>query len=139
MKKIAKQSFIAAAAIAGFIIGDGDANCQPYFTNSSPQAGAYQYNQNYAQPLQPSKTLSQQYQAGILAGAFAPSQWYLLTNTFPTNIFTTAPIVTANGSGPTSQSVCSTNVVTVVSSSPTNFILQCSVNNQTVYWEAIGH
>jgi hypothetical protein len=136
MKKILKQAAgVAAVILAGALV----ASAQPYFTNTSPQAGAYQYNQNYAQPLQPSKTLSQQYQAGILAGAFAPSQWYLLTNTFPTNIFTTAPIVTANGSGPTSQSVCSTNVVTVVSSSPTNFILQCSVNNQTVYWEAIGH
>lgn len=139
MKKIVKQSFIAAAAIAGFIIGGDAAKCQPYFTNSSPQTGAYQYNQSYAQPLQPSKTLAQQYQAGILAGSFTPSPWFFLTNTFPTNIYTTAPIINANGSGSASQAACATNIVTVLSVTPTNFVLQCSVSNQTVYWQAIGH
>jgi hypothetical protein len=139
MKNLLKYSLVTGVAMAAFIMSGSTAKCQPYFTNTSPQAGAYQYNQNYVQPLQPSVTLSKQYQAGVLAGAFAPAPWFLLTNTFPTNIYTTAPIVTANGSGPTSQTVCSTNVVTVVSVTPTNFVLQCSVSNQTVYWEAIGH
>jgi hypothetical protein len=136
MKKLLKHVASAAAAI---FAGALAASAQPYYTNSSPQSGAYQYNQNYAQPLQPSRTLAQQYQAGIQAGSFAPAPWFFLTNSFPTNIYTTAPIVTANGSGSASQTVCSTNVITIVSSSPTNFVLQCSVSNQIVYWEAIGH
>jgi len=138
MKTLLKHSLIAAAVMAAFIIGGRTAKCQPYFTNTSPQAGAYQYNQNYAQPLQPSKTLAQQYQAGVLAGSFAPSPWFFLTNTFPTNIYTTAPIITANGGGSTTALACETNVVTVYFSSPTNFILLCSVSNQVVYWQAIG-
>ena len=139
MKNLLKNSLIAAAILAALRLGDSTAKCQPYITNSSPQAGAYQYNQNWAQPLQPSLTLSKQYQAGILAGTFAPAPWFLLTNTFSTNLYTTAPVVTANGSGSASQAACATNVVTVVSTSITNFVLQCAVSNQTVYWTATGH
>jgi hypothetical protein len=139
MKKFLKNSLIVGMAVGAFIIGSKITRAQPYFTNNSPQSGAYQYNQNYVQPLQPSKTLAQQYQAGILAGSFAPAPWFFLTNSFPTNIYTTAPVITAIGSGSASQMVCSTNEVTVVSSSATNFILQCSVTNQTVYWESVGH
>ena len=136
MKKLFK---IGATAVATITTGAFFVSAQPYFTNNSPQSGAYQYNQNYSQPLQPGKTLAQQYQAGILAGSFAPAPWFFLTNSFPTNIYTTAPVITAIASGSASQMVCSTNEVTVVSSSATNFILQCSVTNQTVYWESIGH
>jgi hypothetical protein len=139
MKNLLKTFLFAGAALGALIIGSNIVMCQPYFTNSAPQSGAYQYNQNYAQPLQPGKTLAQQYQAGILAGSFAPAPWFFLTNSFPTNVYTTAPVITAIGSGSASQTVCSTNEVTVVSSSTTNFILQCSVTNQTVYWESIGH
>jgi hypothetical protein len=139
MKKLLKNSLMAGAILAALVMGGGLAKCQPYYTNSAPQAGAYQYNQNWAQPLQPSVTLSKQDQAGILAGAITPAPWFLLTNSFATNIYTTAPVITANGSGSGSQSVCATNVVTVVSASTTNFVLQCAVTNQTIYWEAIGH
>lgn len=139
MKKFLKNSLITGAALAALIMGGSTAKCQPYYTNSSPQAGAYQYNQNWVQPLQPSVTLSKQYQAGILTGSIAPAPWFLLTNSFSTNVYTTAPVITANGSGSTSQAVCATNVVTVVSTSTTNFVLQCAVTNQTVYWEAVGH
>ena len=139
MKKLLKNSLTAGAALAALIIGGSNAKCQPYYTNNAPQAGAYQYNQNWAQPLQPSVTLSKQYQAGIQAGTIAPAPWFLLTNSFSTNIYTTAPVITANGSGSGSQSVCATNVVTVVSTSTTNFVLQCAVTNQTVFWEAVGH
>ena len=121
----------SAAVLAGVIA----ATAQPYFTNSSPQAGAYQYNQNYTQPLQPSKTLAQQYQAGILAGTIAPAPFYLLTNSFSTNVYTTAPVITANASG----TATGTNFVTVVSSSPTNFVLNTGVSNQTIYWQSVGH
>ena len=139
MKNLLKKTLIAGAALAALVIGSGTAKCQPYITNSSPQAGAYQYNQNWAQPLQPSVTLSKQYQAGILTGAIAPAPWFLLTNSFATNLYTTAPVITANGSGTASQAVCATNVITVASTSTTNFVLQCAVSNQTVYWTAIGH
>jgi hypothetical protein len=139
MKNLLKNSLIAGAAFAVLLMGGRTAKCQPYLTNSSPQAGAYQYNQNWAQPLQPSLTLAKQYQAGILAGTLAPAPWFLLTNSFSTNLYTTAPVITANGSGSASQAVCATNVITVVSSSTTNFVLQCAVSNQTVYWQAVGH
>jgi hypothetical protein len=143
MKKNLKNLMVIRVACcvigACFILAGRDASAQPYFTNSSPQSGAYQYNQNYTQPLQPSLTLSKQYQAGILAGTIAPTPWFLLTNSFSTNIYTMAPVITANGSSSASQTVCSTNVVTIVSASPTNFVLQTSVSNQTVYWEAVGH
>lgn len=140
MKKLLKNSFIAVAALAIWMIGGGTtARCQPYITNNLPQAGAYQYNQNWAQPLQPGLTLSRQYQAGILAGTIAPAPWFLLTNAFSTNLYTTAPVITANGSGTASQAACATNVVTVVSTSTTNFVLQCAVSNQIVYWQAVGH
>ncbi len=110
--------------MAALMFGGGTAKCQPYITNSSPQAGAYQYNQNWAQPLQ---------------GSIPPAPWFLLTNSFSTNLYTTAPVITANGSGSASQSVCATNVVTVVSTSTTNFVLQTAVTNQIIYWSAIGH
>ncbi len=139
MKNLLKSSFIAGAALAAWMIGGSAARCQPYITNSSPQAGAYQYNQNWVQPLQPSLTLSKQYQAGILTGTIAPAPWFLLTNSFSTNIYTTAPVITANGSGTASQAACVTNVVTVVSTSTTNFVLQTAVTNQTIYWSAVGH
>jgi hypothetical protein len=132
MKKLFNSAVCAATIIlAGMVV----TSAQPYFTNSSPQSGAYQYNQNYSQPLQPSKTLAQQYQAGILAGTIAPTPFYLLTNSFTTNIYSTAPVVTANGSG----TATGTNIVTVVSSTTTNFVLDTGVSNQVIYWEAIGH
>jgi hypothetical protein len=132
MKKLLKNAACAAAII---LVGAFIASAQPYFTNSSPQSGAYQYNQSYTQPLQPSKTLAQQYQAGILAGTIAPAPFFLLTNSFTTNIYTTAPIITANPSGAATGS----NFVTVVSSSVTNFVLDTGVSNQPIYWHAIGH
>ncbi len=140
MKKLKTFNVLRAALIAACCgLGQIALHAQPYFTNSAPQSGAYQYNQNFVQPLQPSRTLGQQYQAGILTGTFTPAPWFLLTNSFSTNIYTTAPVVTANGSSSASQTVCSTNVVTIVSTSTTNFVLQTSVTNQTVYWMSIGH
>lgn len=121
--------------MAALIIGGGIAKCQPYITNNAPQTGAYQYNQNWAQPLQPSLTLSKQYQAGILTGTIAPAPWFLLTNSFSTNLYTTAPVITANASA----SSTGTNFVTVVSVTTTNFVLGTGVTNQTIYWSAIGH
>jgi hypothetical protein len=131
MKKLFKNTVCAAAIVlAGALV----AFAQPYFTNNSPQSGAYQYNQNYAQPLQPSKMLAQQYQAGILAGTIAPAPFFLLTNAFTTNIYTTAPVITANPSGTATGS----NFVTVVSSTTTNFVLDTGVSNQVIYWQSIG-
>jgi len=135
--KLALATMVLTCATAAFM--PREVKAQPYFTNSAPQAGAYQYNQNFTQLLQPSRTLAQQYQAGILAGTIAAAPTFLLTNSFSTNIYTTAPIVTANGSSSASQTVCSTNVVTIVSTSTTNFVLQTSVTNQTVYWMSVGH
>jgi hypothetical protein len=135
MKKIIKNNSAALLVLAAGLIGGAVAPAQPYFTNSNPQAGAYQYNQNYPQPLQPGKTLAQQYQAGILAGTIAPAPFYLLTNSFTTNIYTTAPVITANASG----TATGTNFVTVASSTPTNFVLDTGVSNQPVYWESVGH
>ena len=140
MKKLKTFNALRAAILAACCgLGPIALQAQPYFTNSAPQSGAYQYNQNYTQPLKPSQTLAQQYQAGILAGTIAAAPTFLLTNSFSTNIYTTTPVVTANGSSSASQTVCSTNVVTIVSTSTTNFVLQTSVTNQTVYWISIGH
>lgn len=136
-KGIQSKLTLAATIITGAItlFASREAVAQPYFTYSNPQAGAYQYNQNYAQPLQPAKTLAQQYQAGILAGTIAPAPFYLLTNSFTTNIYTTAPTITANASG----TATGTNFVTVVSSTVTNFVLDTGVSNQVIYWQSIGH
>jgi hypothetical protein len=138
MKKFIKQIQGKLMLAAAVMIGAAFAShvlAQPYITNSSPQAGAYQYNQNWAQPLQPSVTLSRQSQAGILAGTIAPAPWFLLTNSFSTNLYTTTPVITANASSPSTG----TNFVTVVSVTTTNFVLQTGVTNQTIYWSAIGH
>src|ERR1700733_12414803 len=99
-----------ACCVAG-ILAVRDALAQPYYTNTSQGYGVQQYNNNYTQPLQPSKTLAQQYQAGILVGTIAPASWFLLTNSFTTNIYTTSPVITANASVPS----VGTNFVTVVS------------------------
>ena len=139
MKKILIKTLMPAAAMAAVLTAGNIAKCQPYYTNTSQGAGAQQYNNNYPQPLQPGKTLAQQYQAGILAGAIAPAPWYLLTNSFSTNIYTTPPVITANAAGAASQAACATNVVAVFSVTLTNFVLQTAVSNQTVYWQAIGH
>jgi len=139
MKKILFQTLMAAAAAAALLTAGSVANGQPYYTNTSQGYGVQQYNNNYTQPLQPGKTLAQQYQAGILAGTLAPAPWYFLTNSFSTNIYTTPPVVTANAAGAASQAACSTNVVTVFSVTATNFVLQTAVSNQAVYWQAIGH
>lgn len=136
MKNIFNKSLMAAAAL---MIVSSTVKCQPYYTNTSQGYGVQQYNNNYTQPLQPSKTLAQQYQAGILAGSIPPAPWFLLTNPFSTNIYTTAPVVTANAVGTFSQSVCSTNEICVLSSTTTNFILQTAVTNITVNWQAVGH
>ena len=126
--------------LAALLIGGRDAVAQPYFTNSSPQAGAYQYNQNYAQPVQPSVTLSKQYQAGISAGNIAPGTGgaftTIVSNNFPSGIYySTTPSITAN------SSLTGTNgVVWVNSATTTNFTLGVTTtNNNTVYWQAIGH
>ena len=136
MKKLKTFTVLRLALAAGCCgLGQSALHAQPYITNSSPQPGAYQYNQNFVQPLQPAKTLAQQYQAGILAGTIVPAPFYLLTNAFTTNIYTTAPIITANGSGTATGS----NFVTVVSSTVTNFVLDTGVSNQVIYWQAVGH
>ncbi len=134
MKRLLKNSLIAGAAMAALMIGGDVAKCQPYFTNNSPQAGAYQYNQNYAQPLQPAKTLAQQYQAGILTGTTNCYASYYNVVYFTTNIYTTPPVVTVTSSA--------TNAIaSIIYASTTNFIFGVNVTNITTtnYWEAIGH
>ncbi|HEY1788671.1 MAG TPA: hypothetical protein VGJ73_10970 [Verrucomicrobiae bacterium] len=137
MKKLIFKKLCAfrLAVCAASIVAVGDVWAQPYYTNTSQGYGVQQYNNTWTQPLQPSKTLAQQYQAGILAGTIGPSPWYLLTNSFTTNIYTTAPVITANPSTPSVGS----NFVTVVSVTTSNFVLQSALTNQIVYWQAVGH
>ena len=132
MKKTFKNVVCTAVTI---LTGAWLASAQPYYTNTSQGYGVQQYNNGWTQPLQPSKTLAQQYQAGILAGAITPEPWFLLTNSFTTNIYTTAPVITANASAPS----VGTNFVTVVSVTTSNFVLEIALTNQTIYWQAVGH
>jgi hypothetical protein len=112
---------------------------QPYVTNTGTIYGAQQYNQSYPTPLQPSKMLANQYAAGMLAGIIPPAQvaWPLITNTFATNIFSTAPYVvfslSATNGFPTNA------MPAVISTSPTNFVVWAPVTNCYLYWEATGH
>jgi hypothetical protein len=137
MKKLILKNLnvLRLAFFAAGIFASCGALAQPYYTNTSQGYGVQQYNNNWTQPLQPSKTLAQQYQAGILAGAIAPAPWFLLTNSFTTNIYTTTPVITANASAPSTG----TNFVTVVSVTTSNFVLQTALTNQTIYWQAVGH
>lgn len=128
----------AACCLAG-ALASHDILAQPYYTNTSQGYGAQQYNNNYAQPLQPSKTLAQQYQAGILTGTIPPAPWSLLTNSFSTNLYTMAPVITANAVGTFTQGPLTTNCICVVTSTTAYFILQTSETNITVNWSAIGH
>jgi hypothetical protein len=106
---------------------------QPYFTNSSPQAGAYQYNQAYPLPYQPSLVVSNQYRDGICYGTIVPGN--SLSNSFPAGItYSTAPTLTVSSSVPGTNSV-----VSVTSLTTTNFILLANTNLNTIYWQAIGH
>lgn len=132
MKKTLKNAVRVAITI---LAGAWFASAQPYYTNTSQGYGVQQYNNGWTQPLQPSKTLAQQYQAGILAGTIAPAPWFLLTNSFTTNIYTTSPVITANASVPS----VGTNFVTVVSVTTSNFVLQTGLSNQAIYWQAVGH
>jgi hypothetical protein len=131
MKKLLKE---AACAAAIFLAGAFVASAQPYFTNNAPQSGAYQYNQNCTQPLQPSKTLAQQYQAGILAGTTNCYASYYNLIYFPTNIYNTPPIVTVTSSATNA-------IISVIYTTTSNFMFGVTVTNivTTNYWEAIGH
>jgi hypothetical protein len=137
MKKLVlkKLNALGLACFTAGILAGCDVLAQPYYTNTSQGYGVQQYNNNWTQPLQPSKTLAQQYQAGILAGTIAPAPWFLLTNSFTTNIYTASPVVTANASAPS----IGTNFVTVASVTTSNFVLQTALTNQTIYWQAVGH
>lgn len=106
---------------------------QPYFTNSAPQAGAYQYNQGYPQPYQPSLVISNQNRSGICCGTIVPGN--SLSNSFPAGVtYSAVPTLTV------SSSVLGTNsVVSVTSLTTTNFILAANTNLNTIYWQAIGH
>lgn len=118
------------------LLGAPKASAQPYFTNSGTIYGAQGYNSGLSQPLKPSGTLSVQYSAGTLAGAIAPGSFPtasgFYTNSFATNIFTSAPFVLVTPS--------LTNAMpAVVSATTTNFVIQVLNTNATFYWEATGH
>lgn len=125
------------AILVAFLLAP-KAQAQPYFTNTAP-FGAAAYNTSLATPLNPQVTLSNQWSAGTLAGVVPTNQvaYFLYTNTFasPTP-FTTAPYVVCSAG----QSGIITNaVVTIVSTSTTNFVCQVTPTNVPIYWEATGH
>ena len=117
-----------------FLLSGGGAQAQPYYTNTAPY-GAAQYNSAYPTPLQPSRTLANQYASGTLAGSVASATVPLggtYTVAFPTNIYSAPPFVVCTTSA-TNAAAAVTSVTT------TNFVLMVQPTNCTVYWEATGH
>jgi hypothetical protein len=138
MKYFSKiETLVVLATVAlVFLFVAPKVSAQPYFTNSGTIYGAQSYNANLNTPLKPSATLSAQYGAGTLAGAIAPGSFPtasgFYTNSFSTNIFTSAPFVLVTPS--------LTNAMpAVVSVTTTNFVVQVLNTNATFYWEATGH
>jgi len=125
-----KILFTAIAAFGLSLVAHG----QAYYTNPATQVPPYQYNSNLPTPLQPSRTLANQYASGTLAGIAVTSGGGLETNTFSTNIFSQPPFVVVTQFGTVTTT---TNVVTSVTTS--NFVYSAGVTGVTNMWEATGH
>jgi hypothetical protein len=132
-KHLNKLCTVCAILGAVMVLDSHRIQAQPYFTNSAPLPGAYQYNQGYSLPYQSSVVISNQARDGICYGTIAPGN--SLSNSFPSGVtYSAVPTLTAM------SSVVGTNsVLAVISLTTTNFILSANTNGNTIYWQAIGH
>lgn len=93
MKHFKKITVLAALLLCVFAL---KISAQPYFTNSNPQPGPYQYNDNERTFLQISTVRTNQANAGIYAGGFGgPGTTNSATITFP-HAYLSAPVVVLN-------------------------------------------
>ena len=113
---------------------------QAYFTNSTPATGPQQYNQNFVNAANVQATINRQQATGLQGFTSAPGAGgyggLQISNSFPAQIYTVAPVVTVSMTGVTGTNACC-EVVAVTSS---NVIIQASTTNSVTFnYIAIGH
>jgi hypothetical protein len=130
--KISKRIFLVGLLLAFLALVAPALRAQPYYTNTiTGNPGAVQFNDNLARPYQPSVLFGRQYNAGIQAGKFTVTNTTCVV-TFGTNIYSVAPVVTAN-------TTSATNAVGVSSVTTSNVTLELTYNAGVIYWQAIGN
>lgn len=144
------KHFGAAAAVTLLVVGFAvalafytrPARGQAYVTNSTLVPGPYQYNSSFVPPYNASQVISNQAASGMSQGVIQPGQGQstllgvatLVSNNFSGIYYSGIPTVLA------SSSLAGTNgAISVASVTQSNFTLNVSTTNQTVYWMSIGH